>query len=403
MRTPKVAVVGGSIIGLSCAFRARAAGYDVTVFEPDTSAAEGLPGRGAAWVAGGMLAPIGEAWPGEDTALHLGIEALAAWPALLSELVEFEEASTHAKPNAPSQDDATSAWTRGPVRTATDSVLVAVDEADARDLGMALEWAQRELAAGEAHPVHKITRREMRQLEPGLSGTVRAAYHLPGEGAVDNRHLLGALSRGCRARGVRFVARRIEELSALAEYDVVILAAGAGAAQLAGLPIRNVKGEVLRLFERPGCEPAPRHVVRAHVRGRPLYMVPRDGGMVVGATQYEHGEDRQVTAAGVRDLLADAETIFPAIGEYELREAIAGLRPMSHDNLPYIGPIEISPAATARPGQRILAACGHGRNGVALASVTAKAVVAYLEDGADATVSAAVAACAPHRVPGRKD
>lgn len=110
--------------------------------------------------------------------------------------------------------------------------------------------------------------------------------------------------------------------------------------------------------------------MRAFVRGRPLYLVPRAGGLVVGATQYEHGDDRQVTVAGVRDLLADAETIFPGVGEYELAEMIAGLRPMSPDNLPILG---VDPA-----DPRIVHATGHGRNGIALTPVTAATVVATL-------------------------
>ena len=46
-------------------------------------------------------------------------------------------------------------------------------------------------------------------------------------------------------------------------------------------------------------------MVRARVHGRSVYLVPRDGGMVVGATQYEAGFDTAVTVAGVRDLIAD--------------------------------------------------------------------------------------------------
>lgn len=394
----EVAVVGGSVIGLACAFRVAGSGRVVTVFDPDTGA-DGVPVRAAAWVAGGMLAPYGEAWPGEPEALALGLESLAAWPALLEELAEFA-----------GEPDPDEPWTHGPIRTAGDCLLLAADAADDRDLTLAMDWALQNTghgplaARGEASeaPVRRITRRRVRELEPGLTGTIRSAFHLPGEGSVDNRRLLGALRRGCIARGVRFVQARITRAAELDAFADVILCAGAGAAELAGLPIRNVKGEVLRLFERPGCEAAPRHVVRAQVRGRPVYLVPRAGGLVVGATQYEHGEDRQVTAGGVRDLLADAESLFPAIGEYELREAIAGLRPMSHDNLPYLGLLPEKPLDDGRlasmSGQRVIAACGHGRNGVSLTAVTATAVCAYLEGGADAAVSEAVRACDPARV-----
>ncbi len=64
-----------------------------------------------------------------------------------------------------------------------------------------------------------------------------------------------------------------------------------------------------------------------------------------------------------RDLIADAEALMPAIGEYELYEAKAGLRPMSPDNLPIIG----------RVSDRVVLATGHGRNGILMTPVTADA------------------------------
>ena len=409
----KAAVVGGSVIGLTIAFRAARAGFEVTVFDPDDSGPARVPSRSAAWVAGGMLAPYSEAWPGEPDGLHLGLEALAAWPALLEELAEYEEGT----PGGEGATGDADPWTRGRIRTSTGCLLLGCDDADTRDLNLALDWALETTGRepqsgadtvdpatlGEAadRPVVRITRRHMRALEPGLTGQIRSAYYMPGEGSIDNRRLLGALRRGAAAGGVMFERRRIDALGDLAGegFDAIVIAAGEGSTRLTNLPVRNVKGEVLRLFERPGCEPAPTHVVRAQVRGRPLYLVPREGGLVVGATQYEHGEDRQVTVAGVRDLLADAETVFPAIGEYELRETIAGLRPMSADNLPYIGPI---PQELLRSGESVaplvIAATGHGRNGVALSSVTAEAILAYLEGGADAVVSEAVAAAHPARM-----
>src|SRR5699024_9182682 len=264
-----------------------------------------------------------------------------------------------------------------PVRTATHTHMLAVDEADARDLGMAMEWAARQPDPADTGPasgitdadLRRITRRELREAEPSLARVARAAYRMDSEGAVDNRVLLAALTRACRAEGVRWVRSAVTSLDDV-DADRIVLAAGSGSAELAGLPVRPVKGEVLRLRARPGCEDPPRGVVRAFVRGRPLYLVPRDGGLVVGATQYEHGDDRQVTVAGVRDLLADAETIFPGIGEYELAEMIAGLRPMTPDNLPVLGADPDDP--------RLVHATGHGRNGIALTPITAATVRAEL-------------------------
>ena len=360
----RVVVVGGSVIGLACAWAIARSGAadEVVVHEPDDSGPGGVPTSGAAWVAGGMLAPFSEAWPGEEAVFALGVDSLRRWPGFLDAL------APHVPPGPP-------------VRTAGYTHMLAVDEADARDLDMAMEWA-----ASQPDPtrgtdpagtnggvteadLRRVTRRELREAEPSLARVARAAYRMDSEGAVDNRVLLAALTRACRAEGVTWVRGAVASLDDL-DADRVVLAAGTGSADLAGLPVRPVKGEVLRLRSRPGCEDPPRGVVRAFVRGRPLYLVPRAGGLVVGATQYEHGDDRQVTVAGVRDLLADAETIFPGIGEYELAETIAGLRPMSPDNLPILGADPRDP--------RIVHATGHGRNGIALTPVTAATVVATL-------------------------
>ena len=130
-----------------------------------------------------------------------------------------------------------------------------------------------------------------------------------------------------------------------------------------------MKGEILRLALRPGAFPMPRRTVRALVDGRPLYLVPRADGIVLGATQSEVGFDTTVTVGGVRDLLRDAERILPGIAEYALVESAAGLRPGSPDNLPLIG---------ALGPDGLLVATGHHRNGMLLAPVTADAVAGLL-------------------------
>jgi glycine oxidase len=177
-------------------------------------------------------------------------------------------------------------------------------------------------------------------------------------------------------------AARPDAATADLTADVVLVCAGAESGHLhpslAGL-VRPVKGEIVRLADRAGAVPPPSRTVRALVDGRPVYAVPRDGGgLVIGATQYEAGFDLDVTVAGVRDLLRDAERVLPAVAEYALVETAAGLRPGSPDNRPLIG--FLGPSG-------LMVATGHGRNGMLLAPITADAVVAMLhgERGPSAT------------------
>ncbi|WP_308126490.1 glycine oxidase ThiO [Rhodococcoides corynebacterioides] len=344
---PSVAVVGAGVVGLFAARAAALAGHPVRVID------RGEPGRpdGASWVAGGMLAPFSEGWPGEDDLLALGAASLGRWRAVAPELGEH-------------------------VVTARGTLTVAFDSADVADLTTVAEWV-----GARGHEVEMLGRPALRALEPGVGG--RAALSCPTELAVDNRALLTALVASCRALGVRFTTDAVADLEALPEDRVVVAAGWASSALLPGVSVRPVKGEILRLRRRAGSVPPPQRTVRATVNGRAVYLVPRADGLVVGATQYEHGDDTAVTVAGVRDLLADAERVLPGIADYEFVEAAAGLRPGSPDNLPMIGPVD----------ERTIVAAGHGRNGVLLAPITADAVVAALRGD----VLPEAACCSPTR------
>lgn len=330
-----VAVIGGGVIGLSVAWRAALAGWSVTVHDPAV-------GSGASWVAGGMLAPLSEGWPGEDEVLTVGAASLDRWPGFGTEL----ERATGER-----------------LFTSQSSMTVALDAADVADLRTVADWLD-----GRGYRLALLGRAQIRAAEPSLAPTIRLALLAEAEFAVDNRALVRALRSACAAAGVEFVARAVTDPAALPADQVVIAAGTAAAGLWPGLPVRPVKGEILRLRRRPGVTPSPSRTIRASVHGRPVYLVPRGDGLVVGATQHESGQDTEVTVGGVRDLIADAQALMPGIGEYELHETAAGLRPMSPDNLPILG----------RVTDRVVLAAGAGRNGILMTPLAADAVVAEL-------------------------
>ena len=341
-----LAVVGAGVIGLAVAWKAAAAGHRVTVFDPE-------PARGgASWVAGGMLAPSPRRGPARRPRWRWG-GSLRRWPRFAREL--------------------RAAGLRS-VRTGHDHRRVR---------------PRRRRAARHPQAVPRrigrqatfVTGRGLRKTEPGL-GAVRSGLLVPSDVFVDNRKLLEALLSAARSRGAQFVLETAVRLtgdsvataSRTRRFDAVVLAAGAHSGRLhpeLATAVRPLKGEVLRLRCRRGTLPPPRHTVRAVSEGRPVYLVPREnGGLVLGATQYEAGFDTAVTARGVRELIEAAERIFPGVAEYELLETAAGLRAGSADNMPYLGPL--------RDG--VYAATGHHRNGLLLAPVTADAVLAWLSN-----------------------
>lgn len=325
-----LAVIGGGVIGLAIARSAALAGWTVRVHRSNE--------RGASWVAGGMLAPHSEAWPGEDGLLRLGLESLSLWHSGFLDGLPAD------------------------VLTARESLVVAVDNADAADLRTVGEWL-----AAQGHPV--AFTKSARDVEPFLAQGIRHGFVAPGEWAVDNRRLMQALENHCEELGVRWAGAAANLDEARSGVGTVVIANGVDAPALwPGLPVRPVKGEILRLRWRRGCMPVPQRVIRARVHGRQVYLVPRADGVVVGATQYERGRDTAPVVAGVRELLDDACAVLPALGEYELAECAAGLRPMTPDNMPLVGRLD----------ERTLVATGHGRSGFLLAPWTAERIVAEL-------------------------
>ena len=334
----QISVVGAGVIGAAIAWQAARRGRDVRMHDPLLAA--GAPQTGASWAAGGMLAPLSEGWPGEERALALGAQSLRLWPAFAAELL---------------------ADTGVDVVTGRGTLVVAADGADAEALDTQAGWLE-----SNGRPAQRLTRGEVRDAQPSLAKNLRGGLWLEQELAVDNRVLLLALRRAAADAGVEMIPAAASARDLAGQH---VLAAGSQSSALwRGLPVRPVKGEVLRLRRRPGTPEPPTCTIRGVVRGRHVYLVPRADGLVVGATMYEHGEDRQVTVAGVRDLLADAETVLPSIAEYELVDAMAGLRPMTPDNLPLVG----------RLSETAIAATGHGRNGVLMTALTVDAVLAEL-------------------------
>jgi glycine oxidase len=368
-----VVVLGGGIIGLASAWRARQAGLSVVLLE------RGKTGEGTSHVAAGMLAPVAEVEFGEAgrRVLDMGLRSSLMWPRFAQEL----ESST--------------GLDVGLRRTGT--LVVARDEDEARELERQLAFrTSLELRA------ERLLSSAARELEPALTPTVRLALHAPDDHSVDPRLVLKALHQACEIEGV---VVREQALVASVKHDgervtgvvlddgervaagQVVLAAGAWTSELGlpaqvSIPVRPVKGQIMRLSDPTGPGLLAR-VVRFHGG----YLVPRgDGRYVLGATMEERGHDMNPTAGGMYELLRDAHELVPGVEELRIEELSVGLRPSTPDNAPAIGPGAL---------EGLLWATGHHRNGILLAPLTAELIALALIG--DAT-SAELYGCLPGRL-----
>lgn len=336
-----VVVVGGGIIGLSCAWRLAHRGWSVVVVDP-------APGSGASNVAAGMLAAVTEVHYGEEPLLALNLASAAAWPDFTAELED--RAGT----------------TIGYRRNGT--LTVAFDDDELRALD-ALGRFQVSLGLR----VTRVGSRACREREPGLSPRIRGGVLAEDDHQVDPRRTVAALLLACERAGVRFDrARALDTKSGAVETaagpircGTVVHAAGCWS----GAPVRPVKGQILRLGFDPAVPP-----LGATVRGVDVYLVPRSNGeLVVGATVEEQGFDTTTTAGAVYELLHAATRLVPGVGDLRLVEISAGLRPGTPDNAPLLGPTDID---------GVIAATGHHRNGVLLAPITAEIIAELVDTGA---------------------
>lgn len=344
-------VVGGGAIGLATAWRGAQRGLRVRVVERDR------PGAGASTAAAGILAPLDPPDP-DDAHGAFTLAAMAGWEAFAAELQD-------------AAGDAIGFRRAGALRVARDHAECVALEAAAAALD----------AAGTEHEV--LGAAGCAAEEPGLHGAV-AGLLTPDVAQVDTERLVAALVVAARRAGVAIDAG-LEPVAALPGPDgavagvrlsdgsrqpaaLTLVAAGAWSARAAWLPeavrppVRPLAGEHLLLRAAPGVPPPCRRIVRT-IDGS---VAVRDGGRCwVGTTVRAAGYVALPEAGALRDVLARATALLPALASLGVERAGVGLRPGTPDGLPIVGPAALDGLAVAT---------GHGREGIVHAPATAAAV-----------------------------
>ncbi|GAB2759726.1 FAD-dependent oxidoreductase [Salinifilum aidingensis] len=395
----EVAVVGGGIIGLSCAWHLLQRGVGVTVWERQHV------GAGASWGNAGQLEPSLAVPLPEPSNVRAALRSLVDRDSavLLPRRVDRELAAflrtfltrsttrtwrRAVRAQAPLNARALSAYdelvdagvpvsfTRAPFTS------VAADAAEADGLLHELSA----LAAGGYRVDHDVlTADELHAAEPITAGS-RAAVgvRINGQRFLDPPRTLEVLADGVRSAGgevregqqVQRVAERggrvrVDSADDTAEVDAVVLANGAWLSPLGRehgvrMPMHAGRGYSFQVQ----VPTRPNGMV--HFAGPRIACTPFRDGVRVSSLMELEKPDAGVISAHAERFRRQAERVLPEADWSTATDMWVGPRPLTGDGLPLIGP-------TRTPG--VYAAGGHGMWGVTLGPLTGRLVAQLLVDG----------------------
>jgi glycine oxidase len=346
-------VVGGGIVGAAAARALAARGIRILLLD------RAMPGSEASGAAAGMLAPQIEVLA-DDPILPLAIEARGRY----AELVSILDRRTGI-------DVGYSGG--GSVQVALSDAEVAPLQAQVKAqcaLGLRAEWLDRAALA---------------RRHPGISPAARGALLAPDDARVNNVTLTAALLADAVRHGAEVAdheevteivveAARVAAVATRARRystGAAVIAAGAWSPALAGLPralpIEPVRGQ-MAVTTWPAGEPT------GVLFGRHVYIVPRGTDALLGSTMEQAGFAKDTTPGGMAQIFTGTAALLPTIAAQRIHRSWAGLRPITPDGRPLIGP---DPDVAG-----LWYATGHGRKGILLGPLTGEIIRDLVLDGA---------------------
>jgi glycine/D-amino acid oxidase-like deaminating enzyme len=333
-----VAIVGGGLTGCAAAFHLAGAGADVVLVERydlNTQAS----GRNAGGLHGQIQHPSflqrGDRWAQRFAGLlPLLRDAVSLWTTLEDELAADLEVTLKG----------------GLVVASTEAQLPALERK-----------AAIELAAGS--DVRLLDRAGLLELAPYVSEAMVGGLHCPHEGTANPLLAAPAFARAAASRGARFMLRTevtgIERTAggyALRtsrgplECGQVLDCGGSTAGEvsgLLGLPL-PIEGEPIQVTVTEAVAPLVSHMLY-YAGGRLTLKQSRPGTLLIGggwpARQSADG-GLEVDADSVRQNLALACTVVPAVASAQLVRTWPGWVNATPDELPVIGEVPGAPGFT---------------------------------------------------------
>ena len=349
-------VVGGGIVGMSTAYHLVCAGAKTLLIDRGD--------RGRATDAGaGILSPETnsrdpEAW------FHFAIAAVDYYPTLIQRLQEEQGGET------------------GYARCGQLVVAVSEDEFAPFERARQLILGRQE-RRGLPSPddLYEISGSAARELFPLLAPVYGALYHR-NAARVDGRLLNRALQQVATQHGLTIQPGSVERLVLQQRAVTGVVVAGetltAGTVIIAGgawseafgaqlgitIPVAPQRGQIIHLG-LPGTDTTAWPMLSAF-RGHYMVAWP-DSRVAVGATRETgSGFHPHTTVAGVQEVLSEALRVAPGLAQAEVRDIRVGLRPLTIDTMPVLGPV---------PGvEHVLLVTGHGPTGLTLGPYSGKVI-----------------------------
>ena len=343
-----ICIVGGGIVGLSCAYFLANEGYSITLIEKDSI------GSHASGFAYGSLSPLGEA--GLEKEILPEIEIARLGMKLHSEFASQLQQNTgidiQYRPR-PSLDLAFN-------NEECDSGIQQVKWKNSEN-GYSVEW---------------INGDEARDLVPSISPKVSGAVYTEGVADVDPYKLSLALAQACENLGVLIKhgevigiktsgakLKGINTNSGTIDCNQAIFAAGPWIGLFSdwmniNIPIIPLKGQILRLN-------SPSTPINCSVGWKGNYACTKLDGLIwAGTTEEKVGFDDNATNQARDQIIDNLLTMLPNLCEAQIVQQTACLRPVSTDKKIILGHIPNLSGAYI--------ATGTGRKGILLGPAMGK-------------------------------
>jgi D-amino-acid dehydrogenase len=410
----QIAVIGAGLIGVTTAHHLARRGHRVTLLERAAA-----PASGASHANGGMLTPsMADPWnaPGvwRDLLRWIGREEAPmllrprALPSIIGWGLRFISASSASRYHDNTLRNlrlaAYSVAGMAPLRS---TAALAYHAGTHGTLKLYRDPRAFEAAARNATPlapglveVHALDRRQVLDLVPALADIgerIAGGLHFPRDESGDARlfteqlcadavHHGVTLQLGREVLGIDVEAGAVRALRTTRgslRADAVVVAAGCHAAALLRglgprLPIAPVKGYSITCIPREGDAapaPLPLPIVDDALHAA---LTPLGTSLRIAGTAEFAGFDTRLDASRLDNLRGLLAAVLPAHAPGLLSGTVvpwAGLRPMSADGVPFIGPY----------GPRgLYVNAGHGHLGWTMADGSARLLADLVEDGTPA-------------------